>query len=419
MLEAYQLKNRAADDKVLLDAADCEEFLTNQKLFQFDLYRIPFNEGRGGVAEPLAGASRNGRSNFFPKYSPDGKWIVYCQARSYMLLQPDSELFIVPAAGGEPRRLQANTARMNSWHSWSPNSRWLVFSSKANSPYTQLFLTHINEQGESTPPVVLEHFTHTNRAANIPEFLNAPPGAIARIREQFLNDESFARAGFVLERSGEIEAAIAEYEKALRANPRNVHAHQRLGFLLYHQRRQFEAGLSHTLEAVKLDPGDGCARFDLGVAFIHQGQSAQAIPHLKEALRLLPNGFEQRYSLVEMHCALGDALAKEAQVEEAIEMLQRSVGLDPKHARSHYILSIAQAAKGLVEEPIQHYETARALRADVDTAAELHLLLSVNCERAGRLDQARAFAQSGLALARNRSDANLIQTFQERIEELK
>src|ERR1017187_6838874 len=89
-----------------------------------------------------------------------------------MLLQPDSALYIIPAEGGEARRLKCNTARMNSWHSWSPNSRWLVFSSKANSPYTQLFLTHIDEQGESSPPVVLANFTAPDRAANIPEFVN-------------------------------------------------------------------------------------------------------------------------------------------------------------------------------------------------------------------------------------------------------
>jgi Tol biopolymer transport system component len=49
---------------------------------------------------------------------------------------PDSELFIIPAEGGEARRLRANTPRMNSWHSWSSNGRWLVFSSKANTAYT-------------------------------------------------------------------------------------------------------------------------------------------------------------------------------------------------------------------------------------------------------------------------------------------
>ena len=32
------------------------------------------------------------------------------------MLQPDSELYIIPAQGGPARRLRANTALMNSWH---------------------------------------------------------------------------------------------------------------------------------------------------------------------------------------------------------------------------------------------------------------------------------------------------------------
>ena len=80
---------------------------------------------------------------------------------------------------------------MNSWHSWSSNGRWLVFSSKANTAYTQLFLTHIDENGESTPPVVLDRFTGSDRAANIPEFVPLPANAIARIKEQFLDNRDW------------------------------------------------------------------------------------------------------------------------------------------------------------------------------------------------------------------------------------
>ena len=138
---------------------------------------LPFNDGKGGVPEVLEGAAGDGRSNFFPKYSPDGKWIVFCKADSYMLLQPDSDLYIIPAAGGVARRLRYNTARMNSWHSWSSNSKWLVFSSKVNTPYTQLFLTHIDENGNDSPPVLLERFTSPDRAANIPEFVKLPGDA--------------------------------------------------------------------------------------------------------------------------------------------------------------------------------------------------------------------------------------------------
>ena len=145
--------------------------------FRYDLFRVPFNNGRGGTPRPLAGASGNGMSNYFPRISPDGKWIVFTRAKNFNLLQPDSRLYIVPAAGGKAREMTCNTARFNSWHSFSPNGKWMVFASKARGPYTELYLTHIDDQGRDTPAVLLENLSIPGRAANIPEFVNVPPGA--------------------------------------------------------------------------------------------------------------------------------------------------------------------------------------------------------------------------------------------------
>lgn len=99
------------------------------------------------------------KSNSFPKVSPDGRWIVFVQARNGLLMRPDSQLYIVPLAGGMARRMRCNPPLMNSWHSFSPNGRWMVFSSKSLSPYTQMFLTHLDEQGNDTPPLLFENAT--------------------------------------------------------------------------------------------------------------------------------------------------------------------------------------------------------------------------------------------------------------------
>jgi hypothetical protein len=149
---------------------------------KYDLYRIPFNDGKGGVPERILGASENGMSNNFPKISPDGRWIVFVQCRNGQLMRPDSQLFIVPFNGGAARRMRANTSRMNSWHSFSPNGRWMVFSSKARSPYTQMYLTHIDAGGNDSPPIFIDNATAANRAVNIPEFVNIASDGIEDIQ---------------------------------------------------------------------------------------------------------------------------------------------------------------------------------------------------------------------------------------------
>jgi hypothetical protein len=152
------------------------QFVKREKPFRYDICIIPFNNGNGGEAIPIKGASGNGKSNFFPAVSPDGKWLVYCQAENFMLLMPDSRLFIVPVAGGKARMLNSNLYSMNSWHAWSPNGKWLVFASKGLSVYTDMFLTHIDENGEDAIPVLVDKARANSRVINYPEFVNRKAG---------------------------------------------------------------------------------------------------------------------------------------------------------------------------------------------------------------------------------------------------
>jgi len=155
--------------------------LNKKYQIRFNLYKLPFNNGKGGIPEPVAGASHNGNSNYFPRYSPDGRWIILTKSETGLAIQPDSTLHIIPAEGGTARKLRCNTDIMNSWHSWSPNSRWLVFASKVNTPYTELFLTHIDEEGNDSPPVLLSRFNTDSYAALVPELINIKIGAIKKI----------------------------------------------------------------------------------------------------------------------------------------------------------------------------------------------------------------------------------------------
>ncbi len=386
--EAYKLKKLKDTQKILLSKEECEEFLREGASFRFDLYRIPFNDGKGGKPEPLEGASDNGMSNYFARYSPDGKWIVFCQAANFMLLQPDSELFIISAEGGPPRRLDCNLGLMNSWHSWSPNSRWLVFSSKDNSFYTQLFLTHIDQQGRSSPAIALSWFTSPDRAANIPEFVNVRPMAIRTIREQFINDVSHRRAGDEFVRANDFIHAEREYRKAIGINPDNYEALNKLGYLLCSFKDEPEEGIRHLSRSVELSPNYAEAHYNLGTALAHSGKLPRALVHLQRALQLDGSNAQAAYNI-------GVLMDRQGKTDEAIKYLNLAVELEPEDAAAHSRLGKVLFAKGDTGQALSHLQ--KAVQLDHDFAEAYSNIASVLLQK-GKLSQAADHARKAVGL---------------------
>jgi len=428
--KAHNLRPTGSERKVLLSPEECREFLEEGRPFKFDLYKIPFNGGQGGKAEPLAGASFNGKSNFFPKFSPDGKWIVFCIAENYMLLQPDSELYIIPAEGGKARRLRANTRRMNSWHSFSPNGKWLVFSGKPESAYTRLYLTHIDEQGESTPAVLLDHLTSPDRAANIPEFVNNTPDAIRRIQERFIDDVSYTRAAWEFLKSNDYSGAERQARRALELNPRNADALHHLGLALFGL-RQGEEAVRYLSEAARIRPEEAEIRIQLGVVLLSVGRLEEAVKNLQKALQLAPNSGEARFNLGVAMFRMGNRqeaprqwleavrlrptdhearfnlalmLEQDKKVDQAIEHYRLTVQSKPDHVMARANLGILLCTRGSLQEGLTHL--AKAVELDPANTAIRHNL-AITLGRLGRHDQ--AIAQWQYILQREPRNAETLQ----------
>src|SRR6185369_3682982 len=104
---------------------------------------------------------------------------------------------------------------MNSWHSFDGSGRWMVFSSKQNTPYTQMFLTHLDAEGNDSPPILVEGTTAANRAVNIPEFVNIAYDGLQSIEAPVTAYLAFFKKGNDLARAGQYREALAEYERAL------------------------------------------------------------------------------------------------------------------------------------------------------------------------------------------------------------
>jgi tetratricopeptide (TPR) repeat protein len=418
--KVYHLKKGHDFSKVLLSPNECSEFLSRDKEFKYDIYRIPFNNGKGGIPEPLEGASINGASNYFPRYSPDGRWIAFCKASSFMLLQPDSRIYIMPAGGGPPRLMNCNTPLMNSWHSWSSNSRWLVFASKANTPYTQLFITHVDSLGNDAPPVLLEQFTQNDRAANIPEFMNGPGDAIRKINEKFVDDVSLWRAGQAFENAGDYMNAIEKYQASLGLNPRNVESRICLGILYEKQgllgqacdcyaaalgidssltsrfylgdlllkMARFDEAIVQFTAILRQSPGYPSALYNLALSYYQKGDFANALTRYEQGAKLQPIDARYRQGAGNACCRLGNLNA-------AIEQYTRGVELDPATADSRFLLASALASAGKIAPALAQMREAIKL----DPRNPVFAFLTGNLlKETGKRSEATAMYEEALEL---------------------
>lgn len=322
----------------------------NEVQIQYDLYRIPFNGGKGGVAEPIEGASNNGMSNSFAKVSPDGKWIAYVQAKNGLLIRPDSKLYIIPAEGGKARLMKCNTSLMNSWHSWSPNGRWLVFSSKSRGPYTKMFLTHVDENGNDTPAVLIENSTAANRAVNIPEFVNMNPAGIDKIATPAVDFYKQYDVAADLAKKGDYAAAIPEWRKALQMEPDDPRAHNGYGETLAKAGKKDEA-LAQYRAAIAEKPQFAEAHNNLGILLAALGKPAEAIGEFNDALEVNPGYADTRNNL-------GRVLLEQHRVTEAIEQFQDAIEINPVFAEAHNNLGYAYGTEGHIDEAITEYRAA-------------------------------------------------------------
>jgi tetratricopeptide (TPR) repeat protein len=364
---------------------------SNETPIRYDLWRIPFNNGKGGVPVPIAGASGNGMSNSFPKVSPDGRWVVFVQAHNGLLMRPDSVLYIVPLEGGTARRMRCNTSLMNSWHSFSPNGRWLVFSSKSRSPYTQMYLTHIDEDGHDSPAILVENATAANRAVNLPEFVSTGPEGIRSIGGPALDFYRLVDEAAYLHRKGRYAEAVVAWRKALDANPDEELAQRNLGMALMLSGGDPEEAGRHlrlaaelkARSAVRLDPENAAAWNNLGALLLRSGNAQQAVVEFRHAVSLDPDSASS-------HCNLGAALMKTGALDEAASEAKKALAIDARYASAHYQLGQVMLELGNPDAAIAAWRRALEITPDYPEASDsLATALRNRGELAAALNQWR------------------------------
>ncbi len=127
---------------------------------RYDLRRIRYDieTDTWGEPETVLAADETGLCIMLPRISPDGRFLLFCMCAygCFPIYQPSSDLYLMDLETGEYRRLEINSDRSESWHSWSSNSRWFAFSSKRrDGVFTRSYLSYLDEAGIAHKPVLL------------------------------------------------------------------------------------------------------------------------------------------------------------------------------------------------------------------------------------------------------------------------
>jgi tetratricopeptide (TPR) repeat protein len=231
--------------------------------------------------------------------------------------------------------------------------------------------------------VVLERFTSTDRAANIPEFVALPAGSIAKIEERFLDAYSFLRAGMANERTGDYPGAVRIYRRGLAVAPENVELLNSLGFALFQQGKSQEA-VDALEKAVAADPKHWKAHNNLALAAIDVGELELAEAHFRESLALSPQPA--------IYNDLGFVLERQGLADEAVGFYRKALELDPGSAAAHYNLAASLARSGALSEAERHFRAALAERPSAQSYVGLGLVL----RQQGRADDAIASLRAAI-----------------------
>jgi len=301
--------------------------------------------------------------------------------------------------------MRANTPLMNSWHSFSPNGRWMVFSSKSRSPYTQMFLTHLDEQGNSSPAILIENSTAANRAVNIPEFVNIPPDGLLKIDAPVTEYYRLIDVAAEAMNKGEHEAAVPLLKQALAESPGDAVVHNSYGSALAATGHLAEA-VAQYRRATALGPEYPDAHNNLASALVQSGRSDEAIAEFRKALALKPD-------FAEAQSGLGGVLAQKGKVDEAIPHLLKAVELDPQNPMARANLCLALSLAGRAQEALPHAEQAVALTNAQDPLV-LDLLGRLNAQ-AGRLPEAIGATRKALEIASGANDQPLVRDLRARL----
>ncbi len=151
------------------------------KNVHYDLVSIDFENGKiGSHTDTIVKAEYGDRqiSVCLPAVSPDGKYLIYTEADygTFPIWHKETELRMIDLQNGTTDSLLGvNSRNSDTYHTFSSNSKWVVFASKRDDGlYGKPYFFHIDTDGKTTKPFALpqeypDFYDNCLKSFNIPE----------------------------------------------------------------------------------------------------------------------------------------------------------------------------------------------------------------------------------------------------------
>ena len=159
--------------------ADYEKIRYNICRRSFDAETMTF-----GPEELVFDAASDSLSAILPRVSPDGRWLLFSMAPYgvFHIWHRESDLYLADFQDSLKVHplAAANSDRSDSFHNWSSNGRWIVFTSRrTDGNYTRLFFAHVDADGNvckalEMPQKDPEYELLNGFSYNVPEFTIEP-----------------------------------------------------------------------------------------------------------------------------------------------------------------------------------------------------------------------------------------------------
>ena len=168
-------------------SSTAEPIPSGYKDIKYNICKIAFNPDNGTFGtrvDTIFNARKMGKSATHPRPSYDGRYLMFTMSDygCFPIWHKEADNWLLDLRTGKAQPMTAaNSDNTDSWHNWSANSHWFVFTSRRGDGLdTRLYIASVDDKGNVSKPFLLpqenplDYYDKLLDSYNTPDFTTKP-----------------------------------------------------------------------------------------------------------------------------------------------------------------------------------------------------------------------------------------------------